>query len=70
MPMMRCRWILHLLCGVALALSALPGIPAHAADLVPPALVPEMPNDPPGAVATARQLDELAKDEDPAKDAR
>jgi cytochrome c553 len=34
MPMMRCRWILHLLCGVALALSALPGIPAHAADLV------------------------------------
>jgi transposase-like protein len=43
---------------------------SHAADLVPPALVPEMPNDPPGAVATARQLDDLAKDEEPAKDER
>jgi cytochrome c553 len=34
MPMMRCRLILHALGSVALGLSALPGIPAHAADLV------------------------------------
>ena len=32
--MMRCRLILNALCSVALGLSALPGIPAHAADLV------------------------------------
>ena len=32
--MMRCRGILHVLCGVALGLSALPGIAADAADLV------------------------------------
>ena len=34
---------------------------AHAADLVPPALVPEMPPEPPGPLATARDLDELAR---------
>jgi cytochrome c553 len=34
MPMMRCRLILHALCSVVLGLSALPGIPAYAADLV------------------------------------
>jgi transposase-like protein len=43
---------------------------AHAADFVPPALVPEIP-EPPGRLATAADLDELAKDEEeeePGKD--
>ena len=35
---------------------------AHATDLVPPALIPEMLQEPPEPQATPRDLDELAKD--------